>query len=86
LEIYTLILLLLVIYEYIIRRKRNESKVLLKEVYGRFDWIIILKIIASIIHPNLLFFRKKWIDEETYNGDDKILKFRRNFNEYLYLF
>lgn len=59
---------------------------LLKEVYGRFDWVITLKIIASIIHPNLLFFRKKWIDEETYNGDDKILKFRRNFNEYLYLF
>lgn len=39
----------------------------------------------SIIHPNNIFFRKKWIDEETYNGDDNILTFRRNFNEYLYL-
>ena len=66
-------------------KKRNEAKVILKEVSSENIILLIIQLIASIIHPNNLFFRKKWIDEETYNGDDAILKFQRNFNEYLYL-
>lgn len=84
-SIFTLILIIMTIIEKVIMAKRNSSKVILKEVSGEQTWFIILQFLASIIHPNNLFFRKKWITEETYNGDDNILSFKRNFNEYLYL-
>lgn len=63
LEVYTLILLLLVIWENYITKKRNENKILLKDINPKFNYVFYLKIIASIIHPNMLFFRLKLIDE-----------------------
>lgn len=64
---------------------RNNAKIILKEVALESPFIQIIKLLIMLIHPNMLFFRKKWGEEITYNGSDVIFYFSRNFNEYLYI-
>ncbi len=48
--------------------------------------LYVLRMLVSLIHPNYLFYQKKWFNENTYNGSDDVPTFKRNFNEYLYIF
>jgi hypothetical protein len=84
--IMTLVLFTLNVTESIIMKKRNEAKIFLKDVNQEQMLKYILRMVFSLIHPNILFFRKKWIYEYTYNGSPVVEKFQRNFNEYLFLF
>jgi len=46
-----------------------------------------MALLAYLIHPNMLFFRKKWILEHCYTSTSPYFYyFKRNFNEYLFLF
>lgn len=46
-----------------------------------------IAIIMYIVHPNMLFFRKKWIAEHCFMyTSPHFYYFKRNFNEYLFIF
>lgn len=83
---FTIILFILNILEGIIIKKRNDAKIILKDIQEEKLIKYIFRMIFSLIHPNILCFRQKWINEHTYNGGEIVFKFKRNFNEYLYLF
>ena len=85
-SVLTGVLFLMNLLEYYVIYKRNNAKVILKDVVKESRFFIFLRLVASIIHPNLLFFRERFIDEFTYNGGPDVIRFERNFNEYLYLF
>lgn len=85
-SLFTLLLIVLQVLEIRILKQRNQAKKKLREVhlYEPINYLVLVSI--SIIHPNHLFFRKKLIDEKTYNGSSETFVFRRNFNEFLYIF
>lgn len=84
-SILTFFLLVLNVIEDYLLRQRNNAKIILKEVATENILVTILKTLLTVIHPNLLFFRKKWGEEHTYNGSEVVFLFSRNFNEYLYI-
>ena len=81
----TVLLLILNIIENYILYLRNNAKIILKEVAMQSPFIQFISYLITLIHPNMLFFRKKWGEEITYNGSEVIFYFSRNFNEYLYI-
>jgi hypothetical protein len=51
-----------------------------ERIYTIF-WIFVF-----MIHPNILFYRKRWISESAFSFNEPFyFTFRRNFNEYLFL-
>ena len=84
-SILTFIMFILNILENYVTYVRNNAKIILKEVALESPFIQVVKLLIMLIHPNMLFFRKKWTEEITYNGSDVIFYFSRNFNEYLYI-
>ena len=85
-SVFTGILFILNIIEGVLIKRRNDAKIILKDITEEKLFKFILRMFFSLIHPNMAFFRKKWIWEHTYNGGEVVFKFQRNFNEYLYLF
>lgn len=86
-SILTLFLFLLNLLETMIIKKRNNSIILLQNKDSvNLVWTLI-RLVCSLISPNIFFVRKKFfIKEILQDAENHEVNFHRNINEYLYIF
>lgn len=85
-SILTGLIIVVVCVESYLYRAKNRIKKILQEAVVESSWMFGLKILCFIIHPNIIFFRDKYIREWYYGASYKVPEFKRNFNEYLFIF
>lgn len=85
-SLLTLVLILVEVAEKVVIVRRLSDRKTRKSIKASRLLLWVVKLICLIVHPNPIFFRKKWIDEHVYAGGFVIDFIRRNFNEYLFLF
>ena len=84
--ILSVFMLVLTIVEYYLYLARNREKKILQESILENNILFALKMIVYLIHPNMLFFRKQYMSELTFDGTYQVPSFKRDFNQYLYMF
>lgn len=85
-SILTGLIIILTLIESYLYAAKNRGKKVLQEAVPVDYRVLCLRLICLIIHPNLIFFRDQYITEWHYGATYDVPEFKRDFNEYLFLF